>query len=165
MPVSNEMKQFYPDNWTVIRALVLSRAEMRTVTKRETHNGRKNYFFSGLPQCEFCAAPNHRDILRSAQDPSHWSPKRGDDDRVCNDRGEIVTLDFCEEFESDGDTTIVLTVAHLDQDPTNNSSRNLAALCQRCHFVWDQNHKALRQKVERELLGQESIPGTERTNG
>lgn len=32
---------------------------------------------------------------------------------------------------------IVLTIAHLDQDPTNNVDHNLAALCQRCHNIID----------------------------
>ena len=32
---------------------------------------------------------------------------------------------------------VVLTVAHLDQDPTNNRESNLKALCQRCHFALD----------------------------
>lgn len=33
---------------------------------------------------------------------------------------------------------VVLTVAHLDQDPGNNDPGNLAALCQLCHNRWDQ---------------------------
>ena len=32
---------------------------------------------------------------------------------------------------------IILTVAHIDQNPTNNSLDNLLALCQRCHFALD----------------------------
>ena len=32
---------------------------------------------------------------------------------------------------------IVLTVAHLDHDKTNNRFSNLAALCQRCHLGHD----------------------------
>lgn len=38
---------------------------------------------------------------------------------------------------------IVLTVAHLDHDNTNNADSNLAALCQRCHLLLDADqHKA-----------------------
>jgi hypothetical protein len=38
---------------------------------------------------------------------------------------------------------IVLTVAHLDHDTTNNDHSNLAALCQRCHLGHDlELHKA-----------------------
>lgn len=37
-------------------------------------------------------------------------------------------------------TKIVLTIAHLDQDKTNNDYENLAALCQKCHLGIDLNH-------------------------
>jgi hypothetical protein len=38
---------------------------------------------------------------------------------------------------------IVLTIAHLDHDPTNNNESNLAALCQLHHLRHDaQQHKA-----------------------
>lgn len=36
-----------------------------------------------------------------------------------------------------GLTRIILTVAHLDRDSTNNDRSNLAALCQRCHLRHD----------------------------
>lgn len=35
---------------------------------------------------------------------------------------------------------IVLTVAHLDHDITNNEYQNLAALCQKCHLNYDKGH-------------------------
>ena len=37
---------------------------------------------------------------------------------------------------------IVLTVAHLDHDPTNCKDDNLRALCQRCHLRYDREHHA-----------------------
>lgn len=36
---------------------------------------------------------------------------------------------------------VVLTVTHLDQDPTNNRESNLKALCQRCHNRLDGPHR------------------------
>ena len=36
---------------------------------------------------------------------------------------------------------IVLTIAHLDHDPTNNDYSNLRALCQRCHNRYDAEHR------------------------
>lgn len=36
---------------------------------------------------------------------------------------------------------IVLTIAHLDHDPTNNNRKNLKALCQRCHNRYDIEHR------------------------
>lgn len=32
---------------------------------------------------------------------------------------------------------VVLTIAHLDQQPENNDPENLRALCQRCHLGFD----------------------------
>jgi 5-methylcytosine-specific restriction endonuclease McrA len=35
---------------------------------------------------------------------------------------------------------VILTVAHLDHDTTNNARENLRALCQRCHLRYDKDH-------------------------
>lgn len=42
---------------------------------------------------------------------------------------------------------IILTVAHLDQDPTNNNLNNLLALCQRCHFNHDKKFNLWKTKI------------------
>ena len=44
---------------------------------------------------------------------------------------------------------IILTVAHLDQDPTNNSFTNLSALCQKCHFSHDK-----RENLKKRIITQ-----------
>lgn len=36
---------------------------------------------------------------------------------------------------------VVLTVAHLDHVPENCAARNLKALCQRCHNMYDNKHR------------------------
>lgn len=47
---------------------------------------------------------------------------------------------------------VILATAHLDHDPTNNTPRNLAALCGRCHLAHDlpehrrRRHTTLRQR-------------------
>lgn len=41
---------------------------------------------------------------------------------------------------------IVLTIAHLDHDPTNNDYSNLKALCQQCHNRYDARHRAENRK-------------------
>jgi len=43
---------------------------------------------------------------------------------------------------------VVLTVAHIDHDKTNNRFNNLAALCQRCHLRHD-----LKQHVQNRKYG------------
>lgn len=37
---------------------------------------------------------------------------------------------------------VILTIAHLDHDPTNNDHGNLRAWCQRCHNTYDAKHRA-----------------------
>ena len=44
---------------------------------------------------------------------------------------------------------VVLTVAHLDNDPQNNADGNLAALCQRCHLTYDARFHARNAKATR----------------
>jgi len=44
---------------------------------------------------------------------------------------------------------VVLTVAHLDHDKTNNKFSNLAAMCQRCHFSHDSGQHADSRKYGR----------------
>lgn len=47
---------------------------------------------------------------------------------------------------------VVLTVAHLDHDPTNCDPENLRAWCQKCHNGYDAKHRAegiKRRKAER----------------
>lgn len=44
---------------------------------------------------------------------------------------------------------VVLTIAHLDQDITNNADSNLAALCQRCHNRHDAPHRTRHAKTTR----------------
>lgn len=42
---------------------------------------------------------------------------------------------------------VVLTIAHMDQNPENNDRENLRALCQRCHLRHDiKQHVANREK-------------------
>lgn len=43
---------------------------------------------------------------------------------------------------------VILTVAHLDRDTTNNDDSNLKALCQRCHLNYDRkaNHETYIKK-------------------
>lgn len=50
---------------------------------------------------------------------------------------------------------VVLTVAHLDHDITNNNHSNLAALCQKCHLTYDkEHHKETREAKKQAAMGQ-----------
>lgn len=77
------------------------------------------------PCCELCAAPNGWRIQRRINHAADWEPDLPD--------------------SGDG-IVVVLTIAHLNQDPTDNRLVNLLALCQRCHnkidAPWRQQHAA-----------------------
>ena len=44
---------------------------------------------------------------------------------------------------------VILTVAHLDHDISNNSFFNLKAMCQRCHLRYDAKHHKKTRKEKR----------------
>lgn len=46
--------------------------------------------------------------------------------------------------------SILLTIAHLDHDTSNNDRENLKALCQRCHLRYDRDHHAKNSAATRE---------------
>lgn len=72
--------------------------------------------------CEFCGAINYSYVNRK-------------------------TRELCLKDEDDA-IQIILTVAHLDHTPENCDLDNLKALCQKCHNLYDQNHrKQTRMKV------------------
>lgn len=53
---------------------------------------------------------------------------------------------------------VILTIAHLDHDPTNNEHGNLRAWCNRCHLTYDAQHHAqnaaLTRQAKRTAQGQ-----------
>lgn len=53
---------------------------------------------------------------------------------------------------------VILTVAHLDHDPTNCADSNLMAACQRCHLAYDAEHhretRAATRRAAVEAAGQ-----------
>lgn len=52
---------------------------------------------------------------------------------------------------------IVLTVAHLDHNSSNNSRSNLAALCQRCHLNHDRDQHMANAVTTRERKREEAV--------
>jgi 5-methylcytosine-specific restriction endonuclease McrA len=137
MPIKLENRKLYPPDWKKIRAAILDRA------------GHK---------CEQCRVPNHAIAIRfqDAEYAGSWAEY--DTGRVYDvDGNHIATIKGSESPEYRL-VRIVLTVAHLDHDPTSNDPSNLRALCQRCHLVNDVAHhqesaKATRYKRKCENQG------------
>lgn len=126
-------KQDYPPEWPAISLAIRARAKQ---------------------QCEFCGAPNGQWILRDAR-PTQWQYfALGEDGKP---KG-VPYMDFQvyfpqnltrEYYKKEGAVKIILTVAHLDRDRTNNDPSNLAALCQRCHL----NHDRQAQHIPHRKYG------------
>ncbi len=105
----------YPPDWKAIRARILKRANNC---------------------CEFCGLPNYSWIIRSSVDGARYLVLKPDSIYYLDD--EPVRLsEIPAEFAAQPDVKVVLTVAHLDHDVTNNDDGNLKALCQRCHLTHD----------------------------
>jgi 5-methylcytosine-specific restriction endonuclease McrA len=122
----------YPLNW---------KSEIRpSILERDGH------------KCSKCKVPNKIWICRG---------KWGEDICYQNDDGQIYSAEDGTYLGSAyvGDvwvngkqilTKVVLTVAHLDNDVTNNDYSNLAALCQRCHLHLDKEQHMANSRATRE---------------
>ncbi len=134
MPISKERQKLYPGGslrspeWLSIRAEIL---------EREGH------------RCAFCKAPDRTMIVR---DGRLYRLALGENNPWYDDKtGKSVNYAV---FSAAGKLVyIILTIAHLDQDPTNNGEPgdrpNLAALCQKCHNAHDAPHRAANARETR----------------
>lgn len=124
MPIRSENDKLYPGGsirspeWLEIRAAILKRSESYVEIHKFT-----------AEQCE-CTGECGVDHYKEDFD-SNWY-----DDHECLD-----CYDRCQALNHAlhpiTDAKVVLTIAHLDHDPTNNDPSNLKAMCQRCHNKYD----------------------------
>lgn len=98
-------------------------------------------------KCEKCFVPNHSIIKRYA-DGCYRTPSAQEWDMI-KSRIRYKQTSLQESLKFHGFTKVVLTVAHLDRDKTNNRFHNLAALCQRCHLKHDLNQHIDNRKYGR----------------
>jgi hypothetical protein len=121
-------RELYPANWPEISQRIRERAGNR---------------------CERCGVSNHAVGARDASGTWH-------------DISEIERMGTAGVYNTFGENPpapikIILTVAHLDQDPSHNDDSNLAALCQRCHLNHDRpwnlvkRHQTVLRKHENAL--------------
>jgi len=85
-----------------------------------------------LHHCEWCGVRNHAFIRRAVENGAVYRYWSAGFERFVSGCG----MDYS-EFTWKPVIKVVLTIAHLDQDRTNNDPANLAALCQRCHLRHD----------------------------
>ena len=78
--------------------------------------------------------------------PDDWKEIRAEILERAGNQCEICSVPNYADVPRDKKSVrVVLTIAHLDHDPTNNGvlgdRPNLKALCQRCHNRWDVDHR------------------------
>lgn len=94
-------------------------------------------------KCAECGVPDRIFIFRFSQEADSW---RNVDDIKAN------------EFPAGAPVYIILTTAHIDQNPANNNRNNLKALCQMCHNRLDGPHRAHRRRIRHDKeVGQKSL--------
>jgi len=128
MPIRPSQRWFYPIDWR----------ELSQVIRFDRAGGR----------CEHCRRP-HRQLVIVGPDGQWWDEvrqgwrdHRGRRSRALASPASLVALQPVLAGFAPlplRTTYVVLATAHLDQDPGNNSLRNLAALCQRCHLAHDRS--------------------------
>lgn len=115
MPIRPELRALYPPHWSEIRDRILHRARRR---------------------CERCGKLDRTPVETVWDGSGRWRPL---DETVWRGRDGHAHPDQVVRGRRH-ETLVVLTVAHLDQDPRHNDEANLAALCQGCH-LWHDRHQ------------------------
>lgn len=111
----------YPANWkTEIRPRILARDRNA---------------------CKNCGLLNHSIVIAKTRVPVCEG---------CTYSWAKQNLDFYHDVEHGRAIIIVLTIAHLDHDTTNNADHNLAALCQKCHLTHDAQFHATNARATRD---------------
>ena len=115
MPIKPENKKLYPKNWKEISLYI----------RKERASGK----------CEFCGVENYS--------VGHWVEDKFFATNEAIRMNEMYGLNVYESIPENKDfVKVVLTVAHLDHNPSNCDYSNLRALCQRCHLRYDAKHHA-----------------------
>lgn len=130
MPINSDKRKLYPPDWKLRSRFIR--------------------FYRARNKCEVCGAPNGQIILRG--DDCYMT----EDGRVfCDRTGKLLGHSRMSEFPAYRMTRVILTVAHLDHDVTNNSFFNLRAMCQKCHLRYDmKRHISNRRRNKLEKSGQ-----------
>lgn len=113
MPIRAEHVFLYPIDWPQLSQLVR--------------------FVRAKGRCEHCARPHGQRVFHLG-DGRWW-----DRNRLCwrNGRGRRVRRPMENILIQGRWTPVVLACAHLNHDPSDSALHQLAALCQRCHMIYD----------------------------
>jgi 5-methylcytosine-specific restriction endonuclease McrA len=134
MPIRPDLKHYYGAQWrTQIRPRIL---------ERDGH------------RCKFCGKPDRTAVRQVIENGSMWW-SLFQETTWTDQTGEKSSAD-ASKFRDIKTVRVVLTVAHLNHNPADNRTENLAALCQWCHLNYDKEHhantRAMRKDQARPLL-------------
>jgi hypothetical protein len=101
--------------------------------------------------CEWCGVQNG-EVVKRLNGGAFRKLSSVEWDMV-NCRIKYSNSNMSESLKHHGFSKIVLTVAHVDHDKTNNDFKNLAALCQRCHLKHDIKQHGDNRKYGRNWKG------------
>lgn len=122
----------YPENWkTEIRPDIMKRANSC---------------------CEVCGVPNYKLILRGEYNGVECYQDENGDIYDANTSIKIGSDYLGEVHPTNKMIKVVLTIAHLDHDITNNEYSNLKALCQRCHNRHDVEFRKKNRKSNKGII-------------
>ena len=132
MPIKPENKKLYPVNWAEIsRRIRVGRAKNRCEVTGIL-NYSVGYWYKGNFHCLSAPPYNHpeglSDYLAARELQDHYN-------NACDQDPKAIV--------------IVLTVAHLDHDPSNCKDSNLLCMCQRYHNLYDRAHRNETMRVTR----------------
>jgi hypothetical protein len=126
VPIRPELRWLYPIDWPILSRIIrFGRAHGR---------------------CEQCSRPHARGLLQ-LEDGRWLDPERG---IWRDDAGFEAAWPDLEGLARARERSVILGVAHLDHDPTNNRPNNLRALCQRCHLRHDRPEHLRRRRLHQQ---------------
>lgn len=126
MPICREMQYFYPIDWPEIAQIVKAEAGWRCKQ-------------CGRPHC-----PTKHDYIWQLADGRWWDAEIG---FWRDDRGKITAFPRGDSLPFGVKKRVIIAVAHLDNNPQNNTRRNLRALCGRCHLRLDREWHIRRRRI------------------
>ena len=164
MPIKPENRALYPKDWPAISLEARERAGWRCVHRHADGSrcGAMQYAVGAWDR-ESPASPWQWEPIEgnrpatTKQDREFFMAGEGRDakgDRWTYSQARTFVDRWWGPEEEERPIVIVLTVAHLNHDPTDCRPENLAAMCQRHHLAYDHDHhRANAQATRRAKAG------------
>ncbi|WP_020395373.1 hypothetical protein [Thiolinea disciformis] len=125
MPIRKDLKPLYPANWKQLSTDLKAKAGWECQGCGMPQYGLA-FWDEGLGRYQLIKGNRFYDQLEYTESYKSAIAAKQHLEQWCDYPNKLII--------------IVLTVAHLDHDPTNNDPSNLRVLCGRCHLQYDEPH-------------------------